>query len=738
MSYTAVPLGDNAYLCRRLSLPAWVAAEIIVGCEQCETAILFIMLTNKVEKPFRWKRFTRASYAVFMSLTLRRNFTIGVLSAAMLSTVSLKTKAFHATGDAGIRPSELSADPDPGDSMIVSLEDIEVLSSRVPLTQVQASRMVTVLSAAEISAAAVQSINDLLEYAVGVDVRQRGEMGVQTDISVRGGTCDQITLLLNGINISAPNTGHHSADFPVSVQDIERIEVLEGSAARVFGTSAFSGAINIVTRQESDAVSVHLAGGEYGYAGGDIRIGKSYTAKESVGDASRFTHHLSGGYSRADGATPNSGYESTRAFYQAAYSSSAVKADLQLGYSYKPFEANTFYGSASTDQWESNERYMAALRAETLSGRFHFAPAIYWNRWFDHYQWHKDSPVGENYHQVDVYGAMLNSWVDSRWGKTSLGIEMRNEGIYSTKLGKPLPESEWRRTAGHDGHGSVYYGFHDNRTNISAFGEHNVLLEHWTFSFGVLANLNTGLDSRWRFYPGVDISWRPSPDWKLFASWNMALRMPTFTDLYYSGTGIEGNDHLHPEKTTDVCIGSRYRRRGWKAEASVFYSHKSNMIDWVVYAGDSTNTYRSGNFKLDNAGFEISAAWLPWEATDNENCVLRRLGIAYAYMNSDICYEADVVRSKYAMEYLWHKVVVQAEARLFRRLDATVSWRWQDRVGEGNKAYALLDARLSWNAPSWSLYADCTNLLDKTYFDYDIVPQPGRWLKVGFVRRFEL
>lgn len=696
------------------------------------------MLTNKVEKPFRWKRFTRAPYAVFMSLTLRRNFTIGVLSAAMLGTVSLKTMAFHPGGDAGVRSSELSADPDPGDSMIVSLGDIEILSSRVPLTQVQASRMVTVLSAADISAAAVQSINDLLEYAVGVDVRQRGEMGVQSDISVRGGTCDQISLLLNGINISAPNTGHHSADFPVSVQDIERIEVLEGPAARVFGTSAFSGAINIVTKEEPDVVSVHLAGGEYGFAGGDVRIGKSYTNKQSVGSPFRFTHQLSGGYSRADGATPNSGYESTRAFYRGQYRSEGMSADFQFGYSYKPFEANTFYGSASTDQWESNERYMAALRAETQCGRIHFAPAVYWNRWFDHYQWHKDSPAGENYHQVDVYGAMLNSWVESRWGKTSLGIEMRNEGIYSTKLGKPLPESEWRRTAGHDGNSSVFYGFRDNRTNISAFGEHNVLLDHWTFSFGVLANLNTGLDNRWRFYPGLDISWRPSSDWKLFASWNMALRMPTFTDLYYSGTGIEGNDHLHPEKTTDVCIGSRYRRRGWRAEASVFYSHKRNMIDWVVYAGDSTNTYRSGNFKLDNVGVELSAAFLPREVTDNENCVLRKLGIAYAYMNSDIAYEADVIRSKYAMEYLRHKVVAQAEVRLFRQLNASMAWRWQDRVGAGNRAYALLDARLSWDASLGSAYVECSNLLDKAYFDYDIVPQPGRWLKVGFVRKFEL
>jgi iron complex outermembrane receptor protein len=90
------------------------------------------------------------------------------------------------------------------------------------------------------------------------------------------------------------------------------------------------------------------------------------------------------------------------------------------------------------------------------------------------------------------------------------------------------------------------------------------------------------------------------------------------------------------------------------------------------------------------------------------------------------------------MEYLRHKVVLQAESRLFSRLNVAATWRWQDRVGAGNAPYALLDARLSWDAPRWSVYADCSNLLDKTYYDYSIVRQPGRWAKVGMTWKFGL
>ncbi|MBQ0057980.1 MAG: TonB-dependent receptor, partial [Bacteroidales bacterium] len=127
-------------------------------------------------------------------------------------------------------------------------------------------------------------------------------------------------------------------------------------------------------------------------------------------------------------------------------------------------------------------------------------------------------------------------------------------------------------------------------------------------------------------------------------------------------------------------------------------------------------------------------AFLPQEKW--HQCPLRKIGLQYAYIDESIAYSRPVHQSKYAMEYLRHKAVVNAECRLFSHLNLSASWRWQDRVGKGNEPYALLDARLSWDAPSWSCYVDCTNLLDKTYFDYSFIPQPGRWAKLGVMYRF--
>ena len=664
------------------------------------------------QKSFRFKHFSRKGYALFACMG--REVLIGTLSVATLS---------HAKAESLSIRSEVAEDTLSRSEL--RLDEVVVTGSRAPLTLQESAKIVSVITRDDIHRAAAESINDILKLATGVDVRQRGGFGVQTDISVRGGNFDQITILLNGVNISSPHTGHLSADFPVSPEDIERIEVLEGPAARVYGTSAFNGVINIVTRQTGNGAQVHLVGGQYGYAGGNASIGATLGT---------FHSQLSGGYTRCDGATPNSDFSSTRLFYQGnATIGSNVKVNGQVGYSYKPYAANTFYGASSTDQWESNERWMAAVGADILMGRIHLSPQLYLNRWYDHYQWHKDNPAGENFHKVESKGASLNAWMESLLGRTSLGFEVRDERIRSTKLGKLLPEDEWQTTGGHDGQDDVLYKYRDQRANVSAFLEHDVLLKQWTVSLGLMANLNDGLDTKWRFYPGIDVSYRPTEAWKLFVSWNMGLRMPTFTDLYYSGANIEGNSELKPEKTTDYQIGGRYTTRGFIAEVQGFYSHKKNMIDWVTYNDAnkvSDGIFHSVNFQMDNKGAEINLQMLPRQLW-GENALVRKIGVQYSYIYEESDYDVDVIMSKYAMDYLRHKVIVSADSKIWKNLNLSLSWRWQDREGKSNPAYALLDGRLSWDTAKWSAYIDGSNIFDKKYYDYVSIPQPGSWFRFG-------
>ena len=213
----------------------------------------------------RFKHFSRKGYSLFS--VLGREVIVGTLSVAVLSNAKAE----------GISTNEALAE-DSLQRKELKLDEVVVTGSRAPLTQSEAAKIVSIITREDIDRAAVESINDVLKLATGVDVRQRGGFGVQTDISVRGGNFDQITILLNGVNISSPHTGHLSADFTISPDDIERIEIIEGASSRVYGTSAFNGAVNIVTRswnkdernkEEGRKVEglVGVEGGSYGYFG---------------------------------------------------------------------------------------------------------------------------------------------------------------------------------------------------------------------------------------------------------------------------------------------------------------------------------------------------------------------------------------------------------------------------------------------------------------------------------------
>ena len=184
-----------------------------------------------------FRHFGNKGYSLFSCLG--REVVCSVLSVSTLTYASAESVSTHPV------VSDSTATTTAREMM---LDEVSVTGSRAPLTKSQAARMVTVLDRKAIAQAPVQSVNDLLKYAVGVDVRQRGPIGAQTDVSIRGGNYEQITILLNGINICDPQTGHNAFDFPVDISDIVRIEVLEGPAGRVYGTSSLVGAINIVTK----------------------------------------------------------------------------------------------------------------------------------------------------------------------------------------------------------------------------------------------------------------------------------------------------------------------------------------------------------------------------------------------------------------------------------------------------------------------------------------------------------
>ena len=674
-----------------------------------------------------WKQYSHKGYSAFASMG--RLVRIGVLSVATLSTVTPVEAETE-----GMVTSTTNGDAK-------TLDEVQITGSIAPLTQLQSARIVSVLTRRDIEAAGVQSTNDLLKLASGVDVRQRGGFGIQTDISIDGGTFDQITLLLNGVNISNPHTGHLAADLPVSPQDIERIEILSGADSRVYGGSAFGGCINIVTRRDTtNSVSAGAEGGMYGTAQAEGRLALTY---------GKLSNRLSGGGGRSDGGTTNDNWRKGQLYYQGNFDHQQFDLNWQFGFTKKAYGANTFYSAAFPNQFERNERYMMSVGAET-KGKFHFQPSIYWNHTYDNFELVKGERFGENFHMTNVYGVRLNGYFNWVGGRTALGTEVRNEGILSTNLGKPMDTGEYLLVRGDK---NVMYDHKDNRTNVSYNLEHNILLNRWTLSAGVIANMNTSIDHTFRFYPGADIAYRPATNWKLYASYSKGFRLPTFTDLYYQSPTLSGNTNLRPEVNHSMQLGAQYAREGLRATLRLFYNRGHNMIDWVMY--NATDIYHSTSFELDNMGVQAEAK-IDFTKLCKKDIYLRSLSVGYTYIHQNRRDDIVIYRSNYALEYLRHKFTLQLDHKIYDRLSASWALRWQDRVGsytlyEGTYVdtatgylrgtntgrlvsydpYATLDLKLQWTDKHYQVYVQGSNITNGKYYDLGNVRQPGIWVLAG-------
>ena len=351
----------------------------------------------------------------------------------------------------------------------------------------------------------------------------------------------------------------------------------------------------------------------------------------------------------------------------------------------------------------------------------HFKPSIYWNRSYDRFELIRgdESKVPFNHHRTDVFGINLNSYFDWIAGRTAFGAEFRNEDIVSTNLGEPLNSP----------HGNYKKGL--NRSNLSFHLEHNILLKRFTLSAGFVAVKNTWNEMPFTVYPGIDASYRVGEHWKVYASYNTSLRMPSFTELYYSVGGHKADKYLKAEEMQAVEGGVKYSSRWLTAQASIFHHHASNMIDWVMDTRETDPVWQSVNHaKVNTLGEEVNTTF---------HSSLFSFHLAYCHLHQQK-QEEDYLQSQYALEYLRHKLTAQLRMHLMESLDLTLGYRWQDRMGSYTTVdgevkdyhpYSVVDARLAWAKDTYSIYIEGNNLTGHRYVDYGNVPQPGCWLMVG-------
>jgi vitamin B12 transporter len=576
------------------------------------------------------------------------------------------------------------------------LSEVPIHANRIQRGFNEMSASVVVVTAEHIRQAPALSIPDVLHYFAGVDIRQRGANGIQADAGIRGSTFDQVLILINGIKISDMQTGHHSLNLPIDVDNVERIEILKGPAARVFGQNAFAGAINIITKNpEETFIKLQLTAGEHGLGGG--RLSASINEND-VG------HYISASRDFSDGYKYNTDYVLSNYFYQGSWNSRMGKFTFLAGLTDRSFGANGFYASpAYQDQYEEVQTSLSAITLHTRpTQNITLDHRLYWRRNQDEYIFNKNNPPAyRNLHTNNTIGYEANATINGRMGITGAGIDVNHLKLSSNNLGRR------------------------ERTVATLFLEHRFGLLNNKLDITPGVQLNYYSDFGSNLFPGIDGGYVLGRHLKIFGNWGYTYRVPTYTDLYYSDPVNVGNPDLKPEYAITYEAGLKFLNITWlSGQASYFVRNGHRIIDWTKE--NESDPWQPDNLiGVNMEGMDINVDFTP-AALVKSNFV-QRLGLSYTYIHAEKV--EDTGFSRYALENLQHQVVVSLALNYGKRLHHTIYFRYADRVNLPD--YSVADTRLSWNGKSLTIFADVTNVFDKPYRETNLVELPGRWVKAG-------
>ena len=572
------------------------------------------------------------------------------------------------------------------------LEDIIVTASRTQLNSSDLTRNVEIITAEEIKKAPVSSVQDLLKYTAGIDLKRRGVDGVQEDVSIRGGSSEETLIMVDGVKVLDPQTSHHNLNLPVSLNDIERIEILKGQGSHVYGPNAFSGIINIITKKgNKKSLSVEATGGQNNYY--DYNLGFSYPT-------GNFGNHLSFSRQKSDGYIHDTEFRITNFSYKSSLKINNGDLNLFFGYNDKKFGANSFYTEVYPNQWEHTTTKFLNLCGNMGTGTFTISPKIYWRRNDDDYQLdYQNPPFYENIHQSNTYGAEIQSTITTRIGTAALGAEFVKYKLKSTNLGD------------HNQDRNGVFG----ELNFSPLQNLIVIIGGFAYSYPIIG---------WKLWPGTDVAYKFSDHVKVYGSVGKAFRIPSYTELYYRSPTINGNPDLQPEETLNFETGVKFSFDTFITGVSLFNNEGKNIIDYARH--NSTEPWTARNIaKVNTTGFELEfavnpSAYVPVLPID-------KIDVGYTYINSDK--KTENFNSLYVLDYLRDQLVVNMRANWGLGIMQSINMRYENRVNFENTF--IVDTQISRTFDQFGVFIKATNVFNKTYHEIGGVLLPGRWLKVG-------
>ena len=562
-------------------------------------------------------------------------------------------------------------------------DTVVVTGTYEPMSLEEIDRAIRVLPARSQSLV-LNTLVDLLKLDPSLDLAERAPDGVQGDLSIRGAVFGQTLVLLNGMRLNDPQTGHHNLDIPVPLESVDRVEVMRGSGSTLYGADAVGGVVNIIT--EPPLVTEFRLRTAFGSDGINQQRAAFNIAAKKVSEQLTFARDFSTGF------MPDRDYRNLQFASVTRLATDFGNGSLNLAYMDHPFGADQFYGNFNS--WEDTKTWFAgvqqALGAKT-SASFSF------RRHSDLFVLYRDQPDVFANHNADESEQLAVRRREEMSTATTLyyGVEAFHESIASTNLG----DHGRSRAAGY----------------IAA-------------DFRAIKRFSLTLSAREEIYRVFSAAFTPtlaggawlSPQWKLRASTSRAFRIPSYTDLYYHDPGNQGNPALRPESAWTFETGVDWvpsaRLRG---DLTLFDRRVTDGIDY--YRLSPSDIWRALNIQnLDFKGWEASLRWTP--------STTHTLDFRYTALHGT----QDTIAAgftKYAFNYPTGSGVFQWQ------ITPRANFVFRTRVGAlarpAQSPYALWDLYAALPRHKVHPYLQVTNTTNTSYQSIPGVPMPGRTIIGG-------
>ena len=564
------------------------------------------------------------------------------------------------------------------------LDSITIKSSRIDLPFKKNSRTISIITSETINESPATNLVELLQQEAGIDVRRQGIYGMQSDLYVRGGGFDQTLLLIDGIKVEDPQTGHHTLNIALPLEVIKRIEIIKGPAARIFGQNAFTGAINIVTKS-NDSIK-NNAGfqlGSYNQQHAAATLGTRVGTTGLMGHAS---------VNSSEGYRYNTDFNNQNFFVKSSFNTAANPIEVLATFSERKFGGNQFYAIDAKEQYEETQSSLVGVSTTLQKGNLKLSPQLYWKRNQDMYLYIRNNPsVYRNLHISNKIGGQINAAYSSNIGVTGFGIDLAKVEMESNRLG------------------------HRNRWMGTLFVEHrfsfldNVLDVTPGVSVGYFSDFETNA------FPGIDIGYTINEHFRVYTNAGYTYRTPTYNDLFYVGSRDEGNENLVPEEAISQELGLKYFGDKISATVAFFNRNSDNLIDYTK--DNEGDKWKSNNLtSLNTRGVEVQLS-APFKLGQYN----QSFNLGYTHLNEDL----KAVRanfSKYIINSLNHHLTARLKSQFTKNLTHSFVYKFAERAT--GESYSVVDAQLKLLIPGLELTVTANNIFNTDYVETGIVPMP--------------